>query len=638
MFDFVRRHTRIIQFTLVLLIFPSFVFFGVQGYQQFNDKSNVTVATVDGVAIKQSEWDAAHRAYVERVRAQMPGVDAAMFDRPEMKRQVLEDLVRERVLVVAARKQLLLPGDERLQRLFVSDPQYAALRNPDGTVRKELLAAQGMSSEMFAERLRQDIAQRQVLNGVTASAIGPATAASGAIQALLQRREVQIARFDAAAQRAKASATDEELKAFYDDPSRATAFQSTESAEVDLVVLDLNALQKDIKAPEAELRKYYDENLARFSTPEERRARHILVTADKSAAADVRAKAKAAAEAIAAEVKAKPESFAAVAKAKSQDPGSAANGGDLDWFGRGAMTKPFEDAVFAMKKGDISGVVETDFGFHVIQLSDQRGGDRRAFEAVRGEIEAEYARQEAQKRYAETAEQFSNLVEQSDDLQAVADKLKLPLQKGVRVTRTPAPGAQGALASARLLEAVFNPEVTGGKRNTDPVEVAPNQLAAAHVRAHQPVRRLSFDEVKEQVRAQVLDRKAQAAAKAEGEARLAEWRQQPAGAGLSPAITLSRAQTQNLPRVLVDAVLAQPAATLPAWLGVELPGQGYAVVKLTAVQPADPAQVGDAVRLQQQYAQAWGQAEADALYEALKARLKVRIEVSAAPAAAGAGQ
>ena len=638
MFDFVRRHTRIIQFTLVLLIFPSFVFFGVQGYQQFNDKSNLNVATVDGVAIKQSEWDAAHRAYVERVRAQMPGVDAAMFDRPEMKRQVLEDLVRERVLAVAARKQLLLPGDERLQRLFVNDPQYAALRNPDGTVRKELLAAQGMSSEMFAERLRQDIAQRQVLNGVTASAIGPATAASGAIQALLQRREVQIARFDAAAQRGKVSATDEELKAFYDDPARANAFQSTESAEIELVVLDLNALQKGVKAPEADLRKYYDENLARFSTPEERRARHILVTAEKSASAEARAKAKAAAEAIAAEVKAKPESFAAVAKAKSQDPGSAANGGDLDWFGRGAMTKPFEDAVFAMKKGETSGVVESDFGFHVIQLTDLRGGDRRSFESVRAEIEADYARQEAQKRYAETAEQFSNLVEQSDDLQAVADKLKLPLQKGLRVTRVPAQGAQGALASPRLLEALFNPEVTGGKRNTDPIEVAPNQLAAAHVRAHQPVRRLAFDEVKEQVRAQVLDRKAQAAAKAEGEARLAEWRQQPAGAALPAAVTVSRAQTQNLPRVLIDAVLAQSATTLPAWLGVELPGQGYAVVKLTAVQPADPAQVGDSARLQQQYAQAWGQAEAEALYDALKARLKVRIDVPAAPAAAGAGQ
>jgi peptidyl-prolyl cis-trans isomerase D len=638
MFDFVRRHTRIIQFTLVLLIFPSFVFFGVQGYQQFNDQSNVTVASVDGVAIKQAEWDAAHRNYVERVRAQMPGVDAAMFDRPEMKRQVLEDLVRERVLAVAARKQLLLPGDERLQRLFVTDPQYAALRNPDGTVRKELLAAQGMSSEMFAERLRQDIAQRQVLNGVTASAIGPATAASGAIQALLQRREVQIARFDAAAQRAKLTASDEELKAFYDDPARADAFQSTESADIELVVLDLNVLQKDVKAPEADLRKYYDENLARFSTAEERRASHILIAADKSAAAGARAKAKAAAEAIAAEVKAKPESFAAVAKAKSQDPGSAGNGGDLDWFGRGAMTKPFEDAVFAMKKGEVSGVVESDFGFHVIQLTGQRGGERRAFESVRGEIEAEYARQEAQKRYAETAEQFSNLVEQSDDLQAVADKLKLPLQKGLRVTRTPAPGAQGALASARLLEAVFNPEVTGGKRNTDPIEVAPNQLAAAHVRAHQPVRRLAFDEVKEQVRAQVLERKAQAAAKAEGEARLAEWRQKPDAAALAPAVTLSRAQTQNLPRVLVDAVLAQSAATLPAWLGVEIPGQGYAVVKLNAVRSADPAQVGDVARLQQQYAQAWGQAEADALYDTLKARLKVRIDVPAAPSAAGAGQ
>ena len=196
MFDFFRKHTRVLQFVLVLLIFPSFVFFGIQGYDRSSGGENTTVASVAGRKITQAEWDAAHRTQIDRLQRQMPGVDIKLLDSPEMRKQSLEGLVRERVMLTAVDKLNLVTTDDRLQRQFSSDPQLAFLRNPDGSVNKDALAAQGMSSEMFAQRLRQDLAMRQVLAGLSGTAFAPASAASSALDAMFQQREIQVQRYE----------------------------------------------------------------------------------------------------------------------------------------------------------------------------------------------------------------------------------------------------------------------------------------------------------------------------------------------------------------------------------------------------------------------------------------------------------
>lgn len=632
MFDFVRKHTRLLQFVLVLLIFPSFVFFGIQGYSGFT-AGKQTVAKIAGQEISQTEWDAAHRSQVERARAQMPGIDAKLFDSPEMRQRTLEGLVQERVILTAANKLNLTTTDERLQRLFASQPEFAMLRNPDGSPNKEMLAAQGMTSKQFAERLRESLSTRQVLLGVEGTAFGAATPTSLALDSLFQRREVQVARFDAKNYLAKVSPSDAEIDAYYNDAAHAAQFQAAEQAAIEYVQLDLDAIKAGVSVSDADLRKHYADNEARYSTPEERRASHILVKADKSAAAD-RAKAKAKAEALLAEAKKNPAGFADLAKKNSEDPGSAANGGDLDFFGRGAMVKPFEDAAFALKPGELSGVVESDFGYHIIKLAAVRGGEKRPFDAVKAEIEEELKKQQAQKKYAEAAEIFTNTVyEQADSLKPVADKLKLQVRTAQSVSRTPAPEQKGALANAKLLEALFSADSLRNKRNTEAVEVGPSQLVAARVTQYTPARKLPLAEVKNQVRERLVARQAVALALKEGEAQLAAWKKAPDGAALPAAVVVSRAQVADLPRALIDAVLKAPVDTLPAWTGVDLGEQGYAVAKINKVLPRDTAAM-DAARSQAQYAQAWAAAESQAYYAALKERFKVQITGDAKAAAA----
>lgn len=636
MFDFVRKHTRLMQFVLVLLIFPSFVFFGIQGYSGFKE-GHQEVAKVAGQSITQAEWDEAHRRQVERMRSQAPGIDLKMLDTPEMKQRVLDDLVRERVMMVAADKLRLTTGDQRLARLFQNDPQFAMLRNPDGSLNKALIEAQGMSVAQFEQSLRRDLAMRQVVLGVVGSATPSAAATEAATDALFQRREVRIARFDPKAFEAQVKPTDAELQAYYDDAANAAAFEQPEQASVEYLVLDLEAVKKGITVPEAELKAYYDQNAKRYTNPDERRASHILVKADASMSAADRDKAKAKAESLLAEAKRDPKQFADLARKNSDDPGSAQRGGDLEWFGRGAMVKPFEDAAFALKQGELSGVVQSDFGYHVILVTGTRGGEVKPFEAVQAEVRDEVAQQAAQRRYAESAESFSNLVyEQSDSLKPAADKLGLTVQTASGVTRAPRAGASGPLANAKLLETLFSPEVLRDKRNTEAVEVGPNQLVSARIVSYQPKRKLPLDEVKDRVRAQVAAQQAAALARKEGEAKLAAWKQG-GDAALDPAIEISRMQPKGLPREAIDALMQTPAQMLPAWTGIDLKGQGYLVARIDKVLPRDPA-AGDPKQLQGQFAQAWAQAEALAYYESLKQRLRVHVEAKAPASAASAAQ
>ena len=628
MFDFVRQHNKIMQFLLFLLIFPSFVLFGIDGYNRSREKGN-TVATVDGYEITQAEWDNAHRAQVDRMRNAMPTMDVKLFDTPEAKYSTLERLVRDRLLQTAATSLRLGASDQRLANELQQNPSIAALRRADGTLDMEryrqLLSSQGMSPEMFEAQVRADLASRQVMAGVGTSSFVSSALADVTLNAFYEQRQVQVARFAPSDYVAQIKPTDADIEAYY--KAHTDMFQSAERADVEYVVLDLASVQKGIVVPEAELKTYYEQNMARLANLEERRASHILINADKAAPAAERDKARAKAQELLAAVQQSPEKFAELARKNSQDTGSAAKGGDLDFFARGAMVKPFEEAVYALKKGEISGVVETEFGFHIIRLTDIKQPKQKSFEEMRPSLEADVRRQLAQRKFAEAAEQFTNMVyEQSDSLKPVADRLKLEVQNANGLTRDAAAGTS-PLTNPKLLAAIFSADSVEKKRNTEAVELAPNQLAAARITQYSPARTLPLEEVKTRVQAQVVAQQAAERARAEGVAKLAEWKAAPDTAKLPAAIVVSREQKQQQPSALVEAALRAGTQTLPAWVGVDLGTSGYAVVKVEKIVPRDEVAAQNRTRERDQYAQWWASAEGLAYYSLLKEKFKAEIKI-----------
>jgi peptidyl-prolyl cis-trans isomerase D len=322
-----------------------------------------------------------------------------------------------------------------------------------------------------------------------------------------------------------------------------------------------------------------------------------------------------------------PSKFAELAKANSQDPGSAVKGGDLDFFARGAMVKPFEDAAFALQKGAIADLVESEFGFHIIQLTDIKAPQTRPFEAMRPEIEADLKKQQAQKLFTDSAEAFSNLVyEQADSLQPAAERLKLSVQTAKALTREARPDA-GVLGNQRLLTAIFAPDSVEKKRNTEAIETGTSQLTAARVLQYTPARTMPLAEVREQVRTRLVAQRSAELAREEGGKKLEAWKAGGDAAGMPAAVTVARDSAQGLAQPVLNAALSADPKKLPAWVGVDLGGQGYAVVRVDKVLPRETRDAPAQAQEVQQYSQWWSSAEGQAYYDTLKERFKVKIEV-----------
>ena len=625
MFDFFRRYNKIVLIFLFLLIIPSFVLFGVERYQGSGGEEKV--ARVDGQNITRPEWDAQHRLETDRIRQQSPNVDPTLLESDVMRYATLERMVRDRVLAAAAAKSNVTISEERLSRIFAQDAGLAAFRTPDGKFdRESFQRVTGRTPEQYEASMRAELATQQMLLGITGTAFTPPALAAATINAFYDRREIQVARFSPESFASKVTVSDADVETYYKD--HAAQFQAPEQASIEYLVLDLEAAKKNISVNEADLKTYYEQNTARFGTKEERRASHILITAPASASAADRAKAKAKAEQLLAEVKKAPATFADVARKNSQDPGSAEKGGDLDFVTRGAMVKPFEDAMFALKKGDISDVIETEFGYHIIRLTDIKPAVVPPFEQVRATIENEVRAQQATQEFAKAAETFTDAVyQQPDSLRPAAEKLKLTIQTASNVVRTPAPGATGVLANRNFLSALFAADSLNRKQNTEAIDVGSNQLAAGRVTQYTPAHPVPLAEVKEKIRAQLVTERAAVMAKAEGEAKLAAWTAKADGATFGAPVTVSRREVQAQPIAVIDAALRADASKLPALMGVDLGTQGYAVVRVTKVVPRTPSAPEQAQQENAQVGQSVTAAEEVAYYNLLKERFKAEILV-----------
>ncbi|WP_050478821.1 SurA N-terminal domain-containing protein [Herbaspirillum rhizosphaerae] len=627
MFEFIRNHQRLMQFLLLLLIVPSFAFFGVQGYSGFGDGDNA-VAKVAGQTITKEEWDAAQRQQLERLRQMAGGqIDTKVFDTPEARRDVLESLIAQRALAAEVANDKLTVTDQALQQNIMQIP---GLIKPDGKFDNEqynmLLAAQGLTPKSYEASQRRALALQQLNFAVQGTAFAPKSVSARLSDLNDQERSVQELSFKAASYIGQVKVTDEMVKAYYD--KNGSKFEVPEQARIEYVVLDSAAVAAQVSVSDADIKSYYDQNIKQYSTDEQRRASHILLEVKKGASAADKAAIKAKADELVAQLRKNPGDFAKLAKANSQDPGSKDQGGDLGFFGKGAMLKSFEDAAYKLKQGEISDPVESDFGYHIIQLTGIKAGSVKPLDEVKGEIAGDIKKQLAAKKYAELADIFNNTVyEQGDSLKPVADKLKLKIETVAGVTRLPNP----ALApntpynNPKFLKALFTDDTIKGKHNTEAVQIAPTTLMAGHIVEYKPVTKRPFDEVKSMVRELVTQDEAMALAKKAGEAKLAELKAKDDAAGFGDVKVASRVKTQGWNQDAFLAVMKADTAKLPAYTGVELPGQGYSVFRVTKVaQPATP----DAARRkteQEQIANVLAEQEMLSYINFVKEKVKTKI-------------
>ncbi len=618
MLETIRTHKRWMVIFLTALVFPSFVATGIYGYNRFMSDEQA-IARIGGEPITPQQFEAAHRERLQQIRQALgENFDPAMFDTPAAREASLNALLAERALRREAAVEYVHVSENRLRQVIGSAPNF----QEDGKFSYEryrtLLAAQGMNEAIFEQRVREDLARQMLLEGVGRSAFVPSHVAQRLTRLVQETRSVRDRRFRPQDFISQVKIGDDAVKNYYE--SNRQQFETKESIDVQLLSLTLEDIAKQITVPPADLESYYEQNKASFTEPEQRRASHILLTIGEGGSAKDKDGARKLAQDLLARVRAKPDEFAKLAREHSKDPGSAANGGDLGFFGRNMMVKPFEDAAFTLKPGEISDVVETEFGLHIIRVTEVKGGAVRPLAEVKGEIETAYRRQQAQKKFAEAAEQFTNIVyEQSDSLQPAADKLGLKIQTAQNVTRD-GPARETPMASLLtppVVQALFADDALNKKRNIAAVEVGASTLVSARIVEHRPARLRPLEEVTAQIRDRLVREESVRLARQAATEAAEALRQKPSETGFSPPRTVSRLRAEGLSADAVKKVMQVPADQLPSFVVADLADGVQAVFwVLDAKQPEQTdAQTVEQLRrsIEQQIAAADDQAYVEQL-------------------------
>jgi len=628
MYDFLDKHKRAVQIVLALIMLP-FMLVGVDWYFRGGGKDE-PVATVGGEKITRQEFDQALRDQSERLRQTMGrNFDPAMLDNPDVRYAVVENLVNQRLLAAEASRERFRISDAQLADFIAGLPAFQEEGKFSRERYRALLQDQNMTPAMFEDRVRRDLALAPLQEPIASGSIVARASAARYLSLVEQRREIEQATIDAEAFAKDVKVDDAAVKAFYDQ--NPNAFMTPEQARFEYAILSTDVLGGKLAVDPADVRKQYEANLASYTTPEERAASHILIAVRPDASDADKAAAKAKASAIAAQVRASPASFAEVAKAQSQDPGSAPQGGALGSFGRGSMVKPFEDAVFEAKPGDIVGPVQTDFGWHVIRVTGAKPATQRPFEEVKGQIEADLKRARAQEKFQAAADQFQNLVyEQADSLEGVGKALDIPVQTTPTfVTRAQA--QQIGRNSPKFAEALFSPASLQAKRNTEAIEVGPSTLIAGRILEHKPAAPRPFDEVRAEIRRQLERKAASEAAERVGREKLALLEQgksaKDVGLTFGKPVELTRTQASAAfpPDVLAKAFQAD-ASKLPAYFSGTTPRGGFSIYRLTRVIEPEALDEARLTLAGERMGEQLGREFVNAYLASLRARADVKID------------
>ncbi len=577
----------------LVLITIGFSFFGIESY--FVSSTSSGVAKVGDTEISQDQFR--ERLNQQRQRfQQMAGgaVDMSMFDKPEIKKGILDQLVDEQVLLAANQQLGVSIPPDRIRKEILAVPSFQNDGKFDPEQYKAVLASNGMSAQAFEQRVRDGL-ERNILPGqVGATALVTDTEVDTYLRLHDQRRDFRYVKLDKPAAE-KGDVAADEIETYY--KAHAAEFMVPEQVSLDYVELDASKLDVNLTPSDSVLKERYEKDKARYVSDEQRLASHILIKVGGKGGPDDQKQALAKAEEIAKEAK-DGKDFAALAKENSTDLGSKNQGGDLGWLDKGTTDEAFESALFGLKKGEISAPVLTSEGYHIIDLRDIRPGKTRSFDEVKPELTKQYADSERERVYAEKAGKLTDLTYQDpSSLETAAKDLGLKVQKTAQFSRQG--NGEGIAANPAVAKAAFSDSVLVQNNNSDPIELGPNHMAVVHIAEHKPTTPIPLDTVREIVRGKIIAERVAKQAKAHADALFAELVKGTTLDALAGEQKLKIEEQKGVGRdaATIDSALVKAAFTLPRQPQgkssqlVELGGDSYALIQLDNVVDADPSKL-----------------------------------------------
>jgi len=626
------RAQGFIAWVIVILIIIPFALVGVNEY--FETDSNVYVAKVNDVSIPEFEYRRVYQGERSFRQSLVGGdLDSPFMNEDSIKRSALDRIVNTEVMSQAANENGFNVGDQLLLQAIAEREDFQTDGVFDAALYNNLLASNNLSPADFEANVRREMMANQFVSGVMGLAIVTDYELDALLKVQEQAREIGYLILKAEAlKKAGDDArefSDEEIKAHYD--KNIDRFAVPEKVSLEYVTLSSEDLLGDVEVDDEALLELYEDRIDSFGLPEERRARHILVNAAEDASeADVEAARTKAADLLV-RVKAG-ESFEALAKENSDDAGSAIDGGDLGFFGRGMMVTAFDDVTFEMQAGDVSELVKTPFGFHIIKLEEIREDSTKAFAEVRDDLELSFREQQAEDVLFDQLEVLSNLTyENPDSLAIAADQMELTVKKIGFFDQN---GGDGIASNPKVRKAAFSSEVMAGN-NSEPLEIDENHMVVIRMDEHQPESYRPLEEVRDDVIALLRDHTAKDATASLGGSLLVKLKE---GADATMVAAENSAEwtktglinrkDSSMNRELLTAAfrMAKPAEGEVQWKGLKLMNGDYGIIALYQLKEGDLSQVDEAAResLKSTLLRSRSQSEGAFLVDSLKTQAEIR--------------
>lgn len=585
----------IAKIVLGALIF-AFSFFGIESY--FTGRNETWVAKVDKSEISAEQFRDRFQNYRAAMLQRSNGqLDPAMLERPEVKRQVLDALIDEQLMLNANEKLGIVIPDERVRELIRSYPQFQVDGKFDEGAYRAVLAGAQRSPLQFQEQQRQALAADELRTLIGSIGVVTPREIDEHIRLRDQTRDLRTLTLPKPAEAPKID--DAQVESYYN--AHLSDYMTAETVSLDYIEFDAKAVKMEETPDESVLRERYDREKARYVTPEQRLASHILVTA-KGGDADAQKAALAKAQQIAKSVR-EGKDFAAAAKESSEDLGSKGEGGDLGWLQPGVSDPAFDSALFALKKGEISEPVLSSEGYHIIQLRDVRESKVKTFEDVKAELAKSYLESEREKLFGELA---SKVYDQSrTDLNSLENAAKLA---GVEVQKTaqfPRTGGTGIAANPAVLKAAFSDSVLVHGENSELLDLGDDRKAIVRLGEHKRSEQRPLDAVREEVRTHLVAEALAKAARERADGLLERLRKGETLDQIAAELKLTVVDAKgtgrsaaNVDSRIIGAAfkLSRPADGKPEYGNVSLPGEAYALFAVDKVTDGDVAKVDEAGR------------------------------------------
>ncbi|MDX1592683.1 MAG: SurA N-terminal domain-containing protein [Gammaproteobacteria bacterium] len=631
MLSSIRQHAKgWLGITLLALIAIPFAFTGVYSYM--TGGGAVVVAKVNDREIGQREFANAYQSYRQQLQALLGGnFRPELLDEQTLRREALDRLIEEIVLVDTALEHGFRVGATQLAQRITSTPEFQTAGRFDRDLYRTRLAQVGLTPEQYEQQLRSQLLVEQLLGGLGTSSFVTEAELDEALRLQLQRRDVSYLVIPPADPASLPEPTEAELQAFYE--KRSALFAEPEQVRLDYVELSIENLASAIGEPDrATLERLYEEEKSRFAADEERRARHILLEVPADADEATREQVMARAEALR-EKLVEGADFAELARAESEDPGSAAEGGDLGYFGRGMMDPAFESAAFALEVDEISEPIRSAFGYHLIQVTDVRGQGAPTFDEMADSLEEIYRRREAEQVFFDRSETLANLAyEHPDSLDAAAETLDLDIQRSPWLSRDD--GEAWPLAEPRVLAAAFSPEVLDEGLNSQVLELGDGRLLVLRLAERKAARVPELDEIRDAVEERYRQERASELARERGEELLERLRSGGSLEALAAEADLEAVEVEGMRRDATAQPLAvvrtafrlpRPAEGSVSATGVETGTGAYALILLRGVEAGEPDSQVDETRLREALARVHASSEMAGVVDGVRSRASIEI-------------